>query len=183
MTDRLAIPVEHLALILRLEPETGQIYWLRREPSLFKAARDAAAWNTRYAGRRAFTYLGALGYPSGRILGRQMEAHRIIFALHHGRWPSGEVDHINGDRADNRPVNLRDVSHQENTRNARKPYNNTSGVVGVRWDKKTRKWHAFIGVSKRTINLGYYSDKNDAISVRASAERQYGFHVNHGRSA
>jgi len=124
----------------------------------------------------------ASGYMQGMIEGKRYTMHRLVWLYVHGVFPEEEVDHINGVRADNRLANLRSVSHKENSRNAQKPTNNTSGVVGVYWDKDCQKWRARIKVDYVTKNLGVFACLLDAVDARKSAERAYGFHPNHGRS-
>jgi len=105
----------------------------------------------------------------------------VIWAIFYGEWPSGQVDHINGVRDDNRIVNMRDVSHQDNCRNAARPRTNTSGVSGVVWDKPHKKWRAEIRANGKMKNLGRFAIFDDAVAVRKSAEVEYGYHPNHGR--
>ena len=109
-------------------------------------------------------------------------AHRIAWLFHYGAWPAGEIDHINGIRDDNRIINLRDVTHMENRRNSKRSVNNTSGVTGVSWYKKTGMWSSRIRVDGKWKFLGYFDDFNEAVKTRRSAEREHGFHLNHGRS-
>ena len=95
--------------------------------------------------------------------------HRYI-----NKTPKGFVtDHINGNTLDNRRSNLRSVNRQQNSINRGKASNNTSGYVGVTWDKYTRKWIAQIMFGQKHIYLGRYFDINDAIMARQSAERKY----------
>ena len=93
-----------------------------------------------------------------------------------GRWPIG-IDHENGIRSDNRWSNLREAEQSENCMNVAKRSDNTSGVTGVSWDRFTKKWY----VSIKGNFLGRFHCLNRAILVRKSAEREYGFHSNHGR--
>jgi hypothetical protein len=118
----------------------------------------------------------------GNIFGLRLPAHRVVWAIHRGVWPDGEIDHINGDRADNRISNLRDVTRSENARNAAKPRTNRSGVVGVNWRTSKGKWRAYISEGDRTTHLGYFDDFSEAVNVRIAEERRRGFHENHGRS-
>jgi hypothetical protein len=177
-----------LRTLLRYEPETGKLFWLERDASLFRdlkfsADRNCRIWNTRYAGAEAFKADDGKGYLVGSIFGRAYNAHRVIWALIHGEWPKAEIDHINGDRSDNRISNLRSVSVQENARNSKLPADNTSGAIGVSWKKRDARWQAYIAVNRRHIHLGYFDDFDAAVAARKEAELRLGFHPNHGRSS
>jgi hypothetical protein len=104
--------------------------------------------------------------------------HRLIFALHNGRFPNKDIDHINHNRSDNRPENLREVDKAENNKNYSKYSNNSSGITGV--SKKGKKWQARIQVDKKPIYLGVFNTIEDAASAREEALTSYGFHRNHG---
>lgn len=121
------------------------------------------------------------GYWVGTVCGVRLYAHRTAWALHHGDWAEGEIDHINGNGLDNRIDNLRDVSRLVNRQNAKLHKDNTSGVSGVCWAKNTGKWQAQIKVRTKMVYLGQFPDKTDAVAARREAERLYGFHPNHGR--
>jgi len=85
-----------------------------------------------------------------------------------------EVDHANGDTLDNRKNNLRVVTHQENMMNQRVlPSNNTSGHIGVSWDKKLNKWIAQIKVNQKHIHLGVFYTIEEAIGSRKQGELKY----------
>ena len=94
-----------------------------------------------------------------------------------GAQPKGEIDHINGQRADNRAANLRDVDKAENQKNAARRSDNTSGVTGVYWDKTSKRWRATL----RSTTVGGFERKEDAVAARLAAQRAHGFHENHGR--
>lgn len=121
------------------------------------------------------------GYLLVSFKGRKLQAHRIAWVLVHGNWPSGQIDHINGIRSDNRLTNLRDVTASQNQRNATLRKDNTSGRIGVHFDKMSGKWEARIRLKDRRINLGRFDAIEDAVAARAAAEREHGFHPNHGR--
>ena len=180
------VTAAQLRELLRYEPESGKLFWRPRPPSMFFGNADcgvqgsAKAWNTRYAGRETFANTNRYGYLKGKILRITCLAHRVAWALYHGEWPSGQIDHINGVRTDNRISNLRCVSHTENQRNQKRSRRNTSGCTGVFWHSRTSKWCARIGVNSRSIDLGLFENKEAAIAARKAAERQYGFHPNHG---
>lgn len=152
---------------LEYDPETGDLTWKVTRGPRAQAGDKASGSNGRYGTVR---FGGVLQYT-----------HRVAFYLMVGRWPE-QVDHINGNKRDNRWQNLREVTQQENSRNAKKYSTNTSGCTGVRWHKNIQKWGASIRVDSRHHNKGYYKSWWDAVCARKSAEVQYGFHINHGRT-
>jgi hypothetical protein len=94
--------------------------------------------------------------------------------LHRLLIPRAErVDHINEDKRDNRRVNLRACSHQENLRNKSNPQQGSSNPhLGVCRAPRDR-WRAYISVNRRQISLGYYASLEDAIQARIAGERKY----------
>jgi len=80
------------------------------------------------------------------------------------------VDHIDRDKLNNHISNLRFATDSENQQNRTINYNNTSGFIGVRWNKQREKWQATITVNKISDNLGFFINKEDAIRVRQEAE-------------
>lgn len=180
------LSVEELRKLLSYDPETGVLTWKPRPVEMFRpgkqsAAHNAATWNARYAGKPAFTYKDSGGYLVGNIFNQLYRANRVAYAIFHGRWPSDQADHINGDTSDNRVGNLRDVTNAENGKNQRTPKNNTSGRVGVSWHKRDQKWLANIRVDGRRVYLGLFDDFAAACVAREAAERKFEFHENHGR--
>lgn len=172
--------------ILKYDPDTGKLFWKERRAHLFEgddafAERNCASWNARFAGKEAFTAKNAKGYHQGGIFYNVYRAHRIIWLLHTGEWPEGEIDHINGVRSDNRISNLRHVTSGENRKNQKKSSRNTSGVVGVTRSKALNKWSAKIIIGGVHKHLGLFDDLSDAAQARKAAEATYGFHKNHGR--
>jgi hypothetical protein len=172
---------ELLRKLLSYDPETGKLFWNYRPLDLFEKMQAWAAWNTKWAGQEAFTSIDNHGYYQGRVCSRHMQAHRVIWAVVKGRWPSEQIDHINGIRTDNRLQNLREVSVSENRKNQRRRSNNTSGVTGVSWARTKQKWLADIRVNGKQIYIGRFDDFEDAVAARKAAEAKYGFHENHGR--
>ena len=179
---------EYLHSILTYDSETGELYHKPRPRDMFKSDKDWKAWNTRYANKKA-------GYPANTkphlkfgywkihmsILGKHRLAHRIVWFMHYGEWPKNQIDHINGNNLDNRIENLRDVSNAENARNKTRFSNNTSGVTGVYWYERYKKWNVKCDMNGKSYNLGYFTHKEDAIAARKEAELKYGYHENHGR--
>ena len=166
------------------DPTTGNLFWVERPVSDFattptRTAEVAARiWTGPHAGKIAFTGIGN-GYRSSAILGVYYSAHRVAWALAKGKWPSGAIDHINGDKLDNRLCNLRDTTHAKNMQNRRVAAPPKSGVVGV-YLHRDRGWKAQIGHNGKTIYLGVFATKEAAIAARQAAEIAYDFGPNHG---
>ena len=184
----MALDVEFLKALFDYSATTGVIKHKPRNPNMFddgfhSAEVQARRWNTRYANREAFTSLDTHGYRQSHVQGSLLRGHRVAWALHHGKWPSGQIDHVNGDRADNRIENLRDVSLWENAKNRSLQSNSSAEVMGVYWAPELNKWRARIGVGGKCKHLGVFVSKCDAVEARKYAERKYGYHTNHGRAA
>jgi hypothetical protein len=150
---------ETLTRLLRYEPETGEI--------------------TLPDGWPAFRRVGKSGYLVGYLLGRQYPAHRVIWAMVHDEWPE-TIDHINGDKTDNRLANLRSATALDQSRNRKLMASNKTGHSGIR-EERSGRWRAQIGGGGETIYLGTFATKAEAIAARKGAERALGYHQNHGR--
>ena len=124
------------------------------------------------AGRPA-GYIDAGGYRSMSVKNKNYFAHRIIWLFVYGEFPSGEIDHIDGDKLNNRLSNLRNVTHQTNVENVRaaRSHNKSSGVLGVTWAPHARKWYARMTVKGKVVYLGYHETKEAAHSAYLKAKR------------
>ena len=92
-----------------------------------------------------------------------------------------QVDHIDHDRLNNKPDNLRLITSMGNNRNRSMDRRNSTGITGVRYNKKYDAYGAHIGFNEKELCLGYFKTKEEAIVVRKSAEFLYGYHPNHGK--
>ncbi|MBD1229107.1 HNH endonuclease [Xenorhabdus griffiniae] len=99
--------------------------------------------------------------------------HRLAWLLYYGRWPSEFIDHINGDKSDNRIVNLREASNTENSWNSKMRKNNSSGIKGVCWCKSKKKWVARIRIDGKRKTLGYFSNIDEARLIMEKARTKY----------
>lgn len=114
--------------------------------------------------------------------GSNYYAHRIIWMLNFGAIPEGmQIDHINGDRSDNRIENLRCVSVDDNMRNRAASKRRFPGRTGVNYCKRDNLWHAMIYDKNKHISFGYFRSYDEAVRVRVEAERRLGYHPNHGK--
>lgn len=173
------LDIDLLAQIICLDKETGYLFWLARDRKFFRTDGEHKRWNGRYAGKRAFT-INSNGYRDGMIFRKMHRAHHVAWALHYGAWPTMDIDHINGDRDDNRISNLRQVTRSENCRNTFLRRNNTSGVMGV--SKNKNRWIAYIYDQGRHRTLGRFKTLEEAAAARKSADRDFGYHPTHGRA-
>ena len=111
-------------------------------------------------------------------------AHRLAWLHVHGCWPENEIDHINGDRLDNRIDNLREATHAENGQNAKMWVTNTSGFKGVYYCKGQRgykQWKAEFSSNGKMIRVGYFKTKEEAGEAIKIARAEYhGEFANHG---
>lgn len=155
--------------VLRYEPETGELYWRHRPAGSFKgtskrsAESVAANWNSRHAGKKAFTTVGSHGYRSGRLCGRGLLLHRVAFVCMTGDWPAYELDHINGDRLDNRWCNLRKATRGQNARNIR-GHSKTSPYIGVSWNSCLNGYMARVYHNGRSHYCGFSMDDPERLA-------------------
>lgn len=115
------------------------------------------------------------GYAYFRFKGKDYFIHRFIMGLprKYNNDTKIIVDHINGNRLDNRKENLRICTKDKNPINCKTYKNNTSGCKGVSWKKSLNKWQVELNYNKKRIYLGVYSDLKEAIKIRKEAEKEY----------
>lgn len=94
-------------------------------------------------------------YARGSVKGKKIGIHNLIMNAQY-------IDHINGDKLDNRRANLRPCTNQQNQMNRGANKNNTSGYKGVAYDKRRSKYSAQIRYNRKLIWLGYYPTAEDA---------------------
>jgi len=113
------------------------------------------------------------GYHYTTIGRKKYRAHRLAWMYVHGVWPAGQIDHINGNRKDNRMANLRDVSCSVNNQNMVKPKaNNKSGFLGVDFCHSTGMFRASIRINGKNVTLGRRREAAEAHALYVQAKRQ-----------
>lgn len=150
--------VERLKELVEYDPETG--LFIRLNPVC--GARIQAGSMT----------VG--GYLTLYLDGKHRKSHRMAWLYMYGELPDSGLDHINGNRKDNRICNIRKATNAQNTQNIRAPYksNKSSGVLGVYWHTQGRKWQARIQLNKKAKSLGFFETKELASDAYLQAKRR-----------
>lgn len=161
------LTVDLLNHLFEYDKETGNLIWKTRPTNSVKAGEIAGSETEK-------------GYIRIAINHKKYRAHRLVFLMHKGYLPK-TLDHINGDRKDNRIENLRPATLAQNAQNRDISSRNKSGYKGVCWDKQTKKWKAEIETSGERVRLGYYNTPEEADKVvRKAREELHGDFAHHG---
>ncbi len=100
-------------------------------------------------------------------------AHRLAWLYVHGKWPRYCIDHINGNRTDNRLSNLRDIPKAQNHQNLKGPTKaNSTGALGVHFSTKKKRYVAQIAINQKRIYIGSYLSKDEAASAYLAAKQK-----------
>ena len=153
---------------------SGTLTWKERPETHFANKQAYGRWNTMFA-KKIIGKMRINEYLTLSINGIDYRAHRLIWVLMTGNEPSEFIDHIDGDRANNRWANLREATHAENCRNLKQ----TRDSKGVSFCKSRRKWNAAIGITvdgkRRNINLGRFDTKDEAqLAYNAGSKKYHG---------
>jgi hypothetical protein len=152
--NKIMLTQSDLKELLTFNPNTGIFNWIKR--------------NRNVAGHR-----NCKGYVLIRIKGKRYRAHRLAWFYVNGDDPENLIDHINHITDDNRIINLRKATLSQNVRNQRISAKNTSGLKGVCWNKKSKKWQSQIKVLGKLKYLGVFTDKNEAHQAYCKAADDY----------
>lgn len=166
------IEFEKVNELLNYNPENGKLQWKK-----FRAANAQVGDIAGFVGRD--------GYVRVKILGRSILAHRIAWLLFYKKQPENEIDHINGDRSDNKISNLRSCDRRQNSRNTATRSDNECGIKGVGYHKPSGKWRARIYVDGKSKFIGNFLSKHEAKKAyEAAAKSIYGdfFRRNNGEA-
>lgn len=141
--------IEDLRSAFSYSPETGELHW--KEDQHRSVRGQIAGCLNQKIGRRQVGFRGCILYD-----------YRICFAVFHGRWPNGMLDHADGNPLNNRISNLREATPTQNSTNSKKPVTNTSGLKGCYWLKNAKKWRASIQYLGKFYHLGLYATAEEA---------------------
>ena len=148
----MSLTAERARDLLIYNQDTGELLW-RVPVKRAKAGSKAGCRTTN-------------GYSRIELDGRRYLAHRVAWLMSFGQWPAKNIDHINGDRMDNRLCNLRDVDTRTNNRNRTVlNSNNRSGYPGVRQDPRNPRkprWHARLNQKEGGIWVGTFDTPEEA---------------------
>ena len=163
---------EHLKRVLHYNKDTGMFTWKVKVNTRINPGDIAGSTTTSGAGRqcRRIT-IDSISYASARLAWLYVT----------GKEPELQIDHEDGNSLNDKWLNLRDVSSSTNSKNQKLRSSNTSGCMGVGWDKRESCWQARINAAGQQKHLGHFANLEEAIKVRKAAEKENDYHINHGR--
>lgn len=141
---------EQLKLFVSYDEETG----------LFTRKSYCGKYK-KYEGNKVTT-LDSSGYVALSISGKHYRAHRLVWLYIYGEFPEYDIDHINGCRSDNRLLNLREATRQQNIFNSQKHKDSISGIKGVSRVSGSNTWRARAEIGGKVFHLGSFKTKEEA---------------------
>lgn len=156
------ITPEILRELIDYDPKSGLMWWKKRTLNHIPQQRALDSWNTKWAGKPALVTSAPGGYLKGSIFHKDIKAHRAAWAIHYGKWPSNQIDHINRNPRDNRISNLRDVTPQQNCAN-RNPQT-SRGAIPSGIDFCKGRWRVRTRIDGRRIYVGSFQTIEEAIA-------------------
>ena len=156
-----SLTAERLRSLLSYDAETGVFVWLASTNGRIKVGDIAGSFNNK-------------GYIAIGCDGKEHKAHRLAWLWIHGAWPSKQIDHIDGDKSNNRLANLREATNTENQQNRRRARrdNKSGGLIGAQFHRHTGKYTSKIGVGGKSIYLGLFDTAKLAHEAYVKAKRE-----------
>lgn len=158
-TDKYSgLTVERAREVLSYCPETGELTW------------RVSLSNSTLAGQGAGTQ-DSKGYLQTAVDRRKYRNHRLSWFIYYGVWPKDMLDHVDGDKTNNRMVNLREANNSHNKQNQRKARSDSgTGIQGVACVKG--RYKAYIRSGRVRIVLGTYATPGEAYEAYIKAKRK-----------
>lgn len=156
---------EYLKSILNYDHDTGVFKWKHRSDIPKEI-------NARFSSMMTGEKLDH-GYRRIVINSKKYYAHRLAWLYVNGYFPKITIDHIDGDKSNNKISNLREATYSQNQCNLGTAKNNRSGLKGVTYDKRQNNWFARIKINKKQIYLGSYGCPTAAHFAYCRAAKQY----------
>jgi len=156
---------DRLCELLEVDTENGVFTWRNTMGGRAKKGQQAGA-------------VGANGYIYICLDQKDYLAHRLMWLYVYGAIPLLQIDHIDRNRANNKPINLRLATQKQNSENIYRLKTNTSGYRGVRCENRliSKPWSATITHNYKFKHLGYYATVEEAVAARKAAEDLYFTH-------
>lgn len=149
-----------LKALLEYDPKTGMFTWLTSQSNRAPIGSLANS-------------ISDDGYYRIRVKGKSYRAHRLVWLYVYGKFPDGDIDHINGDTLDNRIENLRDVTKAGNQQNQRRAHTrNKTGHFGASEQGFSGKYRARIRVNGKVHYLGLFNTPEEASKAYVEAKRR-----------
>lgn len=165
------LSLERLKALLHYDPETGLFTWLVSKGTV-KSGKIAGTVGVSGSGRE---------YINIRLDRKQYQGHRLAWFYMTGSWPGHVVDHEDGDGLNNKWLNLREATHNQNHYNQFLNRNNKSGVKGVNWHKGCQRWRASITYEGRKIHIGLFTSLDEAqVAIEKVRKELHGEFANNG---
>lgn len=160
---------ELLKSVLNYDPDTGHLIWCGKSHS-----------KRIVLGSRAGHRIDSTGYRSVTVFGTAYQEHILIWFYVHGVWPTGQIDHENHVRDDNRIANLKDVTFLQNMRNRATLKGTITGHQGIWYNKRRNRYVAEITMDGKKIYQKSFMYAAEAVEARRQKLIELGFHENHG---
>lgn len=168
--ERICIPVEYLRECFECDAQAGVLTWKVRPRSHFSDLRSCNTFNSRFAGKMAGGK-SPTGYSDVCVDDEKLRAHRVIWAMHTGAWPIGDLDHRSRDRSENGIENLREATHSQNIANMPVSPRNKVGLKGV--CAHNSRYRAQIKSNGKVRYLGMFDTPELAHAAYCEAARHF----------
>lgn len=156
----MSLTIERLKEVLHYDQVTGVFTWLKTISSRAVKGRVAGTFDKK-------------GYRLINIDGKSYKAHRLAWLFVNGEWPPDLIDHINGNKPDNKIANLRLANVSQNGQNKVTILpGNKSGYLGVFWNKQQCKWQAQIKINGKAKHLGLFDDPEIGHQAYIAAKKE-----------